>query len=1012
MTTLKLFPFYFCLFTLFLFSCQPKLIIKEPKYDYKGLDKRTIDLHKKIERFIYIGRTTKYPVPIDPRTRIDTLLIDDKTQHIRVDLSKHFSFIPFREENVHLIYYALKKELGRKYRKYTLTIRSLDQPIEQLIPNFYRPKREEYDANRMSKIGIQRPLPLVRRQKKWQAEKGLEGRNIALWNSHGWYYSNGAQRWEWQRPRLFQTVEDLLPMSIVLPYLMPMLENAGALVFNPRERDFQTNMIIVDNDGSNNISKYMEESKDKLNQWQTSAQSGFAIGAPPYQNGENPFLLGTGRQIKSDTVCSAQAQWIADFPDSGDYAVYVSWQASLENVSDAHYTVFHAGGQTNFLVNQQIGGGTWVFLGTFYFQRGQNAETGRVLLSNHSQTAGRIVSADAVRFGGGRSNVARGGDVSGRPRFMEAARYNLQYAGLPDSLVYDLNDGKNDYKDDYQGRPEYANYLYGAPFGPNKNRRVKGLGIPVDLSLAFHTDAGITHNDTVIGTLSIYSIADADTQVVFPDGVSRLANRDLADIMQTQLVDDIRATFDAQWNRRQLMESQYSEAYRPNMPSMLLELLSHQNFLDMQFIQDPRFRFMVGRSIYKSMLKFIATHNDLDFVVQPLPVTHFSAVFDSNGHARLSWRPQFDPLETSAAPTGYLVQRRKNIGGFDDGILAQQSKIIFDDLESGVIYSFKVSAVNAGGKSFPSETLALCRMENNPQPVLIVNGFDRICSAAVVETPNFSGFADFIDQGVPDKYDLNYSGGQIDFDPKSPFRLNDAPGHGASSADWETTIIPGNIFDFPYVHGQSIYAAGYSFVSCSDEVIADSSVSLSNYRIVDWILGEEKETPWQRPQLYSLRGKQFKTFDRNTQQQIRRFTENGGALFLSGAYPGSDLFKNKDAKHTDAEYGRSVLKFEWVTDHAAKTGKVISLKHNLIDLPRTLLFNQAYHPRFYTVEAPDAINPINGSSVVLRYAENLFSAGVAYKGAYRLVAFGFPFETITNKNQRDQVMRAILNFFK
>ena len=67
-----------------------------------------------------------------------------------------------------------------------------------------------------------------------------------------------------------------------------------------------------------------------------------------------------------------------------------------------------------------------------------------------------------------------------------------------------------------------GNYLYGAPFGPNKNRNEKGLGIPLDLSLAFHTDAGITRNDTAIGTLMIYTITGLDTQKVFPDGVSRL----------------------------------------------------------------------------------------------------------------------------------------------------------------------------------------------------------------------------------------------------------------------------------------------------------------------------------------------------------------------------------------------------------------------------------------------------------------------------------------------------------
>ncbi len=39
-----------------------------------------------------------------------------------------------------------------------------------------------------------------------------------------------------------------------------------------------------------------------------------------------------------------------------------------------------------------------------------------------------------------------------------------------------------------------------------------------------------TKNDTTYGTLSIYSMEDLESKITFPDGMSRLANRDLADI--------------------------------------------------------------------------------------------------------------------------------------------------------------------------------------------------------------------------------------------------------------------------------------------------------------------------------------------------------------------------------------------------------------------------------------------------------------------------------------------------
>ena len=51
--------------------------------------------------------------------------------------------------------------------------------------------------------------------------------------------------------------------------------------------------------------------------------------------------------------------------------------------------------------------------------------------------------------------------LSGKPRYLEAARYWLQYAGMPDLLVYTPSKGKNDYNDDYMSRAEWVNYLAG-----------------------------------------------------------------------------------------------------------------------------------------------------------------------------------------------------------------------------------------------------------------------------------------------------------------------------------------------------------------------------------------------------------------------------------------------------------------------------------------------------------------------------------------------------------------------
>ena len=612
---------------IFLSGCA--VFIKEkPKYDYDKMDRTTERIHKKVETFLENCIIEGNPVKISRYTRIDSLIVDEENEHVDIYLNRFFSFIPFREKTIDEIYAALDDEMGWWDNEYSLTVYTTNASINQLVPNYYRSDSLNYDLNRLARpVAEQKPI-VQNIDRPWHISKGLYNRHIALWHSHGWYYEKQLDRWEWQRARLFQSVEDLGPLSFTLPYIVPMLENAGANVFLPRERDVQTNEIIIDNDSYNQSNLYyIENTIGTKYHWEKGKIPGFAIGHPPYGEWINPFRQGSYRESVACDSATAIVQWIPHIPVKGKYAVYISYAASDSNISDAHYTVYHSGGKTNFLVNQQMGDRTWIYLGEFLFVAGYHPDSGKVVLSNKSSEGKGYVTADAVRFGGGMGNVARKGKISQRPRYMEAARYFLQYAGMPDTLVYTLSANDNDYTDDYRSRGEWVNYLKGKPFGPNKNRLADGLGIPIDLSLAFHTDAGISNSDTVIGTLSIYSTYDADSALVFPDSVSRFANRDFADLMQTQIVEDTRILYDPIWTRRGLWDRGYSEAFRPNVPAMLLELLSHQNFIDMKFFLDPRYRFDVSRSIYKAIVKFIATQHQQSYQIQPLPVTEFMAVF-------------------------------------------------------------------------------------------------------------------------------------------------------------------------------------------------------------------------------------------------------------------------------------------------------------------------------------------------------------------------------------------------
>ena len=964
-----------------------------------------VTIYDKSNEFKQAFSKNQLSLPGPSSTRIDTIIIDEQLRKVDIYFNKDLSYIPFRKKNVEEIYSAVKRFYEENFTEYSFSIYTLKKTIEELIPNYYRDK-SEYDKSRLSIIR-ERPKPVIENiSKPYEKNKGLYNRNILLWPSHGWYYSQSAKRWEWQRPRLFQSVEDLIPFSFVVPYLIPMLENAGANVFMPRERDVQVNEVIVDDMSEN----YFEAGEQRAAYWEEGEGTGFGGGDLTYKSGINPFQLGKYRMTYSENHGTTEASWVPDIPETGEYAVYISYNSSEQNVSDAHHSVYHLGGKTDFLINQQIGGNTWLYLGKFKFGKGKNYQTGRVTLTNESSEKDKIISADAVRFGGGLGIVEREGSTSGRPKFVEGARYWLQFAGMPDTLVYNLNYDTLDYNDDYQSRAEYGNYLYGAPYGPNKDRSAKGLGIPIDLSFAFHTDAGISTSDTTIGTLSIYNVESLDTQYVFPDGVSRYSNRDFADILQTQIVEDIRAKYDSIWKRRQLRNAAYSEATRPNFPSVLLELLSHQNFLDMKFVLDPRFRFDVSRSIYKGMLRFLSLQYGFDYAVQPLPVTHFSSEINQSGDILLKWKPRIDVLELTANPDKYIIYKRIDDGGFDNGLLIDDTVYVDRDILPGKLYSYKITAVNDGGESFSSEILSICKMSDSTNPVLIINGFDRICGPASIETQSFSGFLNNVDAGVPDKYDFNFTGSQYDFNPSSEWITNDIPGHGASHSDFETKVIAGNSFDYPFVHGKSIKENGYSFVSCSDESVWDKQFDISKYKVIDLILGEEKETHWQKPDMDSINGIQFKTFPKSFQSIIKEYLNSGGNIFISGAYLGIDLFNRFRPDSIDMDFAKETLKFNWGTDHAAKTGNVYSAPSSFSDDSLYFCFNADLNDTIYAVEAPDEINPFGGSETILRYLENQFGAGVGYKKDYGVVVFGFPFETIPDEKNRNKLMNLIIKY--
>ncbi len=922
--------------------------------------------------------------------KLDSFRIDFRKKKLLVYTNERFAYQPLRPETVDAIYRHLGQILPGPVNYFDLTVFADGKSIEELIPNLYR-KGKKDKARLFSHLEYKGTPWVTRTSRPYDITRGLEGRHIALWQSHGKYYINDKDKWGWQRPRLFCTTEDQFTQSFILPYLLPMLENAGANVFTPRERDTQKQEVIVDNDGSlsghgGQGSLYLDV-KSRKARWEQTSRPGFAQRKRVYQDNENPFLSGTARFAKTEKKKDkAFAEWVPDIPETGEYAVYVSYQTLPGSVSDAKYLVFHNGGVTEFKVNQQIGSGTWVYLGTFTFDKGRN-DYGMVVLSNESKEKG-VVCADAVRFGGGMGNIARGGQTSGLPRYLEGARYFAQWAGMP-YPVYGGYEGKNDMNDDINVRSRTVNYLAGKSLS---NPTEEGLGIPFEMSMALHSDAGFSKEDEIIGTLGIYTTNFNNGRL--HAGTDRHASRDLSDILLTQLQRDIRSTFNVDWTRRSLWNRNYSETRLPAVPSTIVELLSHQNFADMRLGHDPNFKFTVGRALYKAILQYICSQHGKDYVVQPLPVSHFAIRFGQKKNTlELSWQGEEDPLEPTAKPREYIVYTRIGRGGFDNGVrVSSPSHTV--KIELGIVYSFKVTAVNRGGESFPSEILAAYKAKREKGQILIVNGFDRISGPAVIDTPDAAGFDLSQDPGVPYLYDISLCGAQQNFSRKEAGRRL-----GESSDEYEGMKIIGNTFDYPFVHGKAIQAAGnYSFVSCSDEAVEKGILSLEDYPIVDYILGLEKEDNSSNP----ARNTYYKTFSSPMQRILTSYCQSGGHLLVSGAYVGTDM----DSSQGNKEFIQNILKYRH--GNSLKTdGDKIAVR----GLGHTFTLPRLPNEQSYPVTSPDCILPMSPAFPVMTYAIGNTPAAVAYQGSdYRTFVMGFPFESIREETSRNVIMASILRF--
>ena len=255
-----------------------KVKVKTPPDPYKALK-------EKIDRYFANYKTDKQSTRVT--YHLKTLVVNDSLQTVDISADTRMSELLFDDDMAETIYQKIGEMLPDSIQKYNLTIKTNGWDVRQLVPNRLREHKDK--ARTWGNTDYHGRPWVSNASRPFEISEGLQNRHIALWASHGRYFNVKDSVWKWQRPPLFGTREDLFTPTIVTPYLIPMLQNAGAVVFTPRERDWQRNEFIVDNDTPE--TGYSETNGH--NAWQQTADCGFAWHPGTYQDLENPFNDGT-----------------------------------------------------------------------------------------------------------------------------------------------------------------------------------------------------------------------------------------------------------------------------------------------------------------------------------------------------------------------------------------------------------------------------------------------------------------------------------------------------------------------------------------------------------------------------------------------------------------------------------------------------------------------------------------------------------------------------------------------
>ncbi|HQN72532.1 MAG TPA: N-acetylmuramoyl-L-alanine amidase [bacterium] len=541
----------------------------------------------------------------------------------------------------------------------------------------------------------------------------LNGKTVFLSPGHGWDYYTNLSKWSTQRSPQLGIVEDDLNTEIVSYFLVPYFKNAGAEVFSVREYDRNPGMVIIDdNDYDNYIyDGFYNETGDWI-----KSDDGTSYGRITFPVNQGVNVLKNGSYKTALTGTGASASWIPDIPEDGYYHIYVSYVSFEESAKDAVYTINHSGGTTEVKVDQSRRGGMWIDIGRYHFNKGSFSEKGSVVLNrDDSGATGKIIAADAVRFGGGTGVINMGVKTSGVPRWEEAAIPHIQFSGAPAETYFDITDPV--------ARAKYTGWV-----------NQEG-----DDSIYISLHSNYSQSTLGKGLMTIIYGPNLLTDNLYLTDHAAEGSNKLAEMIHARIMNSVNEHYDSAWTQvgSGLYSASFSElnpSLNDVVPSCMIELAYMTNPDDNLKLRDPRFRDIAARAVYQATVQYFADKADVDPVFLPSPPQNIMTKTNENGTVTVSWEdsPADENFYLGHPATGYVVRTSLNGYGFNDGVdVGNVNQFTFEGLEQGVPVFFKVVAYNDGGYSFPTATAGAVPKKSGAQ-ILIVDGYERI------DLPRFS----------------------------------------------------------------------------------------------------------------------------------------------------------------------------------------------------------------------------------------------------------------------------------